>query len=237
MEKVINKVQKLLRLAEKAGTPEEAGSAFAMASALLAKHGLGLDDLSVENQNQDENFGNVESELIDRSGRVMQWKATLALIIAKEHACQAWFIKKTGVVVLGHQKNRSAVAYLYQSVIRQIDALTKEKAYGKGGRFVNSYRHGCVSAVASKIQNSTEGMIRQEYSQNQGNSMALVRLDHALETRKRLEREVATKMPRLGKGYSSKTVDASGFEAGRRDGQGIAVGGGKGLTSGLKKIG
>lgn len=235
-DKILAKVEKLFRLAEKAGTAEEATTAMGMASELLAKYGLNLQDLK-EKAPQEENFGVPEKEFLVCSKRVILWKSKLANIIAKEHCCKIWRVPKSGIVILGHEKNKQIVKYLYNSFVRQIDDMTKRNAYGRGGDYVNSYRHGVVDTLGRRLKGSTEKAIKKEYQENANNSSALVVIDRALELQKKLQQEVLARTPRLTKSKGSK-MRSDGYYHGQKDGNKISISSGAGsISSGIKKIG
>lgn len=237
-EQVLLKVQKLLKLAEKAGTPEEAATAMAKASELLAKHDLGLDDLSglSPNSPNEENFGKPSQEFVQSTSRVMRWKARMLTTIAREHCCKSWIMPKQGIVLLGHEKNRQTVKYLWNSICNQIDDFTKRNAYGCGGDYVNAYRCGMVETISVRLKGSTQKAVQETYQENAGNSMALVRIDRAIDLMKKLANEVQHETPGL-RNLPGRAVNSFGFNHGKRDGHKVAISNAKdGLGSGQKKL-
>lgn len=100
MEKIIEKIRKLLAMTEERGASEnEAMVAALKAQKLMAEYNLTVADIET---------GDDHEEIVEESfdcGNGDKWKYTLANIIARNFCCKTYFIGKRQVIFYGHKKD------------------------------------------------------------------------------------------------------------------------------------
>jgi hypothetical protein len=166
--KAIDKIEKLARLAEKAGTPEEAAAATAKYQELLLAYNL---DMSVVEQNAGKS-GKRLDEMV--SGGAYTYQRELWQSIAQLNFCFYWTMKvrvkdpnsyaakrkrkfTTTHRLVGRQVNVIATKNMAEYLEQTINRLCSEKMgeEGKSVQFYSSYaisfREGVADAVIRKI--------------------------------------------------------------------------------------
>lgn len=116
-EQVIEKIQKLLRLAN-SQNENEAQSAMLMAQKLMAQYKIELSQ--VEDAEIDHN---VVEEEADKKAHSTAWKRQLALLIAKNFQCETYVVgyRSYKTVFIGKQDNVKICKQVYETAIRFID--------------------------------------------------------------------------------------------------------------------
>lgn len=184
--KIAGKVQKLLNLAAKAGTEEEAASAAAMAQELLIKYNLDMAALGDAKEDARENaktgggFYNYQRIL---------WQAISDLnfclyVIQMYRSTDFRYVDENGMKSMqkGEGKTRqkvSVVKYRHSLVGKKINTTQTinmaeylqnaiERVVRDGspcdanGRWVASYRYGCTASVVEKLQEKRLDYLRKE---------------------------------------------------------------------------
>ena len=116
-EQVIEKIQKLLRLAN-SQNENEAQSAMLMAQKLMAQYKIELSQ--VEDAEIDHN---VVEEEADKKAHSTAWKRQLALLIAQSFQCETYVVgyRSYKTVFIGKQANVKICKQVYEAAIRFID--------------------------------------------------------------------------------------------------------------------
>lgn len=100
MEKIIEKIRKLLEMTEENGASEnEAMVAALKAQKLMAEYNITIADIDTKQSGQ---------SIVEESfncGKGDKWKFRLANIIARNFCCTVYFINKTHVVFYGYEKD------------------------------------------------------------------------------------------------------------------------------------
>ena len=135
-ESVLNKVKKLLSLANNNSCIEEAENSMLKAQELLAKYSLTMQDLVEEKED------NVSKILIDESQRVVWWKGTLAMIIADNFRCVA-YKSRSGIHLIGLEEDIAIATEVYNYAVRIIDVQSKKFAKN----------HSYLAGTATQIKN------------------------------------------------------------------------------------
>lgn len=218
--KVIDKVRKLLRLAERGGTPEEAASAAAKAQELILRHKLDSVTLDDDTPEEEQVVGHHDNAPLDASGSAT-WKTRLAHFLCLHNSCRAVKYGRA-LLIVGTPTNVETVRFLYRHVSDQIQNLTRMSASGRGKSYANNYRVGCVDGVNEKLRDMQRA-IRQEYA----GSSALMVID---KEGKAVDAFMSGLNLRRG-ARSSMRPDFGARQAGRSAGRGISlnrsVGGGR----------
>jgi len=125
-EHVVERIRKLLRLAEDAGATEaEAASALERASALLLRHNLTMDQVAVTGGDAPP-----VTEQPIRTGWAGSWRGTLLGVLARHNLCSP-LVSRQGkvdtVVVVGRPANVQATHALYDWIAAQLERFGLEE--------------------------------------------------------------------------------------------------------------
>jgi len=248
MEKVLNKIRKLLELS-KSSNEHEAALAAARAAQLMLEHQLEVADLEAAGQAQADEP--IVEEAIGEDGKIVHWHASIASGLAESMGAQAIvFADRRGraahYMVIGPPSTLAAVRYMYAYLAREIDRLANaaykrectERAHAhmpepSARRWKASFRVGAAHVVRERLNAQREATLRQ--ARESGHGQALMVLDRKGDE---IDRFVKQHHPRLRTmGSSAGQGSRSGYQAGRSAGQGIALGGGdKALGAGQGRL-
>lgn len=146
VEKILEKVKKLLALAGNNPSEEEAKSASLKAQQLLAEYNLTLSDAD-----EDKKLEISDSQFY--CGGDNQWKFSLASVISKNFRCQHYWLGKKTLVFYGYKADceiaKEVFGFLF-NVCKKRMTQVADKAYAetgtsKGVRF--SYTSGFVKGI------------------------------------------------------------------------------------------
>lgn len=171
VEKILDRVKKMLAIANDAGATEgERDNALRMSYNLLAKHNLSMADLPTEENN----------EVRERQDTVIsadKWSRSLAQAVAKLFFCK-YFYSRTNTsgkdkhCFVGRQSNcitaRYMTEYLIKSVKREAISRYSSPTSPQGRSF-------CVGTVDS-IRKRVEEMIKTDTESTPGTALVLVSL-------------------------------------------------------------
>jgi len=161
------KVKKLLALAARAGTPDEAGSAAAMAERLMLEHKLTEVDLS----DVADSLGTVSEEWL--SGDIgkftmMTWKQCLITGIARLNSCAALRYPDKRMKLIGRESDRRVVEYLACYLIREVERLALQD-YERHGfnatvrrwTWIQNFGLGAVSVILARMKEEKQTVTNQ----------------------------------------------------------------------------
>jgi hypothetical protein len=125
-EDIVERIRKLLRLAEDAGATEaEAAAALERANALLIRHNLSMDAIAVSNGEKP-----AVGERHISAGWAGSWRGSLLGILARHNLCSP-FISREGksetVIVVGRPANVDATHAMYEWIADQLERLAAEE--------------------------------------------------------------------------------------------------------------
>lgn len=182
MEKILDRVRKLLELANSSNA-NEAANALGQAQKLMARHGIGEAMLAAD---EPEPTGEIEDCLLHTDG-AGSWRGSLALYVARANQCRVY---RTGgeLRIVGYPRARDAARYLYTYAASEIDRLCRAAmaARGNPGRtWANNFRVGAVSAIGDSLREAAaqaRAEMRREASDGDtlGTGAALVRVNEAI---------------------------------------------------------
>ena len=166
MNKVLDKVQKLLALAQ-SDNVNEAALAARTAQQIMHKHNL--TSYMVENFNSEKS---IEEEIIDwtQQGRPLDvfnkkaatWKIHLAMIVARANHCRIYLNhapEGSCFGLIGRESDANIVRYLYAYLVHEIHRLTKRDGKGKGRTWNNNFRIGAVREIKVRLDEAVKGAI------------------------------------------------------------------------------
>lgn len=128
IDKVLDRIQKLLRLSGSNPNPNEAASAAAEAARLMAEYQIEEAQLAIEEKR-------VESVGTDSIGfekaRAARWKGHVAAALARAVGCKMFWQKRrnaawkieTHTMVIGRPSDVRTIGYTYQAVVAQVEEM------------------------------------------------------------------------------------------------------------------
>lgn len=222
--KVLDRVRKLLRLAESPNV-HEAAVAAAQAQRLMMLHRIEAASIEVD-ASEDETID--EQEVEHRKSR-STWRWDLLWAICRPNRCRPWMRSKNGryvYTVFGTRSDADTVLYLYRLIERAIEQEVKARRGTKdlyGRSECHAFRQGAVVRVRARLQEANEDAAREATARSNGDTVgrALARLDQA-------GHAVETAMRGQGLGYGTPTRrrlgDIGAFVEGRKWGDTIGLG-------------
>jgi hypothetical protein len=161
MEKIIDKISKLLNLS-KSPNMQEASIALEKAHTLLKEHNLKMEDIKLE-----------KSDLIKNSfiktKRLVNWKFILCDIICLYNYCS--LVKKqqyeSELVVYGREENVISSKLMFEYLVSAIDRIAKNERKLNRLFNMNDFKLGASYNLISRIQ-------KFQYKENTDNEKALV---------------------------------------------------------------
>src|SRR5262249_25915799 len=119
LNKIADKVRKLLALANNNSNAEEAASAAAMAAALLAEHNLTMDQ--VETAADDD-------ARVSNGFETRNWSRNMCGALARLNFCKSWYMRgeKRGydnVTLIGTQANVTVTTVMLDYLVQTADRL------------------------------------------------------------------------------------------------------------------
>ena len=176
-ERIVEKIQKLLNLADGNSSPEETASAVAMASKLAARHNIELADIGElgDEPMAEETFGVAGSHRDGDLKNVSLWQGQLGKVIADGFGCCAvWRRSPKGIgekrarmLIVGHKEDVAAAIAAKEYCHKEIDRLTAKFGAGMGRNFGQNFRMGCCAAIQEGIkreQTELRASMREEVS-------------------------------------------------------------------------
>lgn len=228
MSAIIDKVRKLMRLAESPNA-NEAAAAAAKAQQLIDEHNLSAAMLTletgVEEPDEDiEDFGKKGAPL-DSRPKADRWRITLASNVAYGNGCRIYYTGGT-IALVGRPSDADAVRYLYGYLAREVDRLAERDGRGCGRTWRNNYRLGVVDTISRKLREQRE-KFKQEAQRAVANTQALMVVNRAIAKVEKRGTDVTKWMDtnlKLRSGSASQSAyDPSARVAGRRAGESIAI--------------
>lgn len=180
-DNIIEKIRKLMALADNAGTEEEAALAFEKAQQLMVKHAIEEAQLA----------GKPAEAIVTRVVPVRQRdeirraKHSLLDALARANRCQAVGVSDRGILIIGHETDAFFVEMLFASVLiqyarertrawKEYQSTTPEWSRQSRHLWVNSFAFAYAVRVGERLE---EAAARNR--DDQGESGALVLWDKA----------------------------------------------------------
>lgn len=255
MSRIIERIQKLLRLAGNAGSEAEAALAAERAAALMAEHEIHEAELAVTADAPRVVEPIEKCFEVTTTQKKVAWHMRVTSAVAESYGAQAYW-SGGRVVLFGRLSAVQAAKYTAMYLMREVERLTDREApssnYSKAYR--NAFRLGCSNRVATRLDIEARKRARAQATPSvpdapiatadaaefetpsvpatpEVNSMALAVIEKDRE-------EVKTAYEDYSKNWRSgraigKVSSGSGYSAGRAAGDRVNLGGGgKGLPRG-----
>jgi hypothetical protein len=227
---IIEKVRKLLRLAESPNA-NEAAAAAAKAQELIDQHNLSaallaLDAGAAEPDEEIEDFTHKGAPLDDQP-ILHRWRSYLASTIARANSCRI-YMRGGEIALVGRPSDAETVRYLFGYLAREVDRLCDQDGKGCGRTWRNNYRLGVVDTIARKLREQRDKFeAEQRKLAAASGSTALVRVNQALVRVEQrggdVERWMKKNLKLYARSGSSVRFNSSAREAGRAAGRSIAI--------------
>lgn len=156
-ESVLDKVRKLLAIADKSNYPEEAMSAMLKAQEFMAKHGITTADIEIQKQEKV-----VTDGVIEVNRRNTWWKNELVNIIAQNFRCHPYinrvYGKSTSMCLIGLDADVKLAKEVYLYAVEAIKYHSKKyihehKEYGVNTKALkNDYIIGFLNGLKDKFK-------------------------------------------------------------------------------------
>lgn len=190
-EEALRKAMGCLRLAERAGTPDEAALAAAKAQKIIDDYKLDIENLEFdaeqlkEDKEEVKDFGYADPLDDVKYGNYREsWTLRLASIVANHNQCairyQRTASKGTRIRAIGRPSDVQALRYLYSFFRRQIEELMAQKCKGNSSAFKGEFCVGCIETLSQRMEEQHEATIEEVKEKHSGNDQALVRVNAAV---------------------------------------------------------
>lgn len=156
-DKATDKIAKLLRLADKAGSPEEGATAFALAQEMMTRHAIS--EAQVRAAASAGGF-KAEEPIVSRviwtpkGKQIPTWVSCLVSAVCQVNGC-APIIDRTErtpfIKAWGQADDLTKAADLLGAIVGQIEALAKRSGF-KGRTALNNFRIGAMQTVSKRIK-------------------------------------------------------------------------------------
>jgi|GEM_PF-2788393 len=252
-DNVLDRVRKLLRLAQHAGSEAEAALASTRAAELMARHEIDAATISLESSDTR------AAEPIDRAHRVtatkkkVGWHMRLAGGAAALYGCRAYWWGGA-VQLFGRQSAVQAAGYTAQYLIREVERLVDaehpSQSHTRADR--NAWRYGCAERIGERLREQAaarrpraepEAQASEPEAQASEPEPAAAPSPLALAVVERDREEVAQEYASYSRDWGSGAsignsyYGSGGYGAGRAAGNRASIGGGgRGLPSGRKVL-
>lgn len=190
-EKIVARIAKLLALADRGGTPEEAATAAGQAQALMTKYKIEAAVVAAHGDAPDvPDEPTIDSpEPLLSAKRIATWRVLLAQAVA---AANNVYIFRSGsdIVLVGCESDIQTVRYLNDLLHAEVERLVKSHCRGTTRTWKNNFRFGVVDAIRGKLQAARKA----EYAQARtaaANPNALVVVNKALDKLDKRARDAA----------------------------------------------
>lgn len=221
---ILDKLKKILALAERGGTEEEAANAANMAAALALKYGIDLASVQVAGVAQPRGFKS--TVIYEDRGGFEQWIINLVGGVVALHGGTTFYQASSGLTLYSAILReelvpvaKMTVEYLVKSVMR----LNTEAVKGRNltqperAQFRKAFRLACSSRIRARlIERLRELTTRDEVAKEATGSTALVVLSHLENERKELQEWMQNQGFEFKKSRASgpRHLDAAGVAAG-----------------------
>jgi len=233
MDRIKDKIAKLLRLAAGNANPNEAAAAYARAVELAARAGLNLDD-AISGDGEAEprplTVDGIEEREIYPCRRSCAWRGRLLMGIAAANHCRVYFRGGCGLYAYGQPADLERVADLFTSIASTVDARGRGYVAAgehRGRREGRGFRVGMADAIARRLRDSVTRQLEEArveaYTRSGETGLARVQAVAVHVAAITAAVDTYEKRLRLRKAKARSSVDASAYAAGRAAGQAVTL--------------
>lgn len=158
MEKIIEKIKKVLELSKNNPSQEEARAAALKAQKLMAEYHISMQEIDAI-----ENVDDIVEKKVD-IGTGNKWKYMLAGIIAKNFRCKFFFYGKSTIVFYGYKIDTEIAAETFTFLFKTgnkaaanyytklYNEAKKNECYFKGNGIKNSFLDGYMEGIKDGLE-------------------------------------------------------------------------------------
>jgi hypothetical protein len=149
---VLDRIRKLLRLAQNAGSEAEAALAAQRAAELMAQHEVHEAQIRLDEPDHAPEPIETAHEVTKRAGKRVAWHWRVAKAVAKSYGTQPYW-SNGAIVLFGRLSAVQAATYTTQYLLREIQELCDKHCEGQrpGRAYRNAFRLGAASRVATRL--------------------------------------------------------------------------------------
>lgn len=241
MEKVLDKIQKLLALSENNPSPEEAAAAAARAEELMVKYNVTryMVESSSGVEHKEPIIDGWKVGHVFESGSKVIWKQMLAVGVAEVNSCRIYYKVEPGkggrrinhMCPIGTESDIVITKYLYLYLRDEIDRLCKRDNGGYGKTWANNFKMGATDVIIARLKEEHKKSIERvkgelsEIANQQG--VPLVHVTNALAKLENKKSDIRKFMDGMNLTKSKTThrtlKDLDGYAAGRAAGREISL--------------
>lgn len=211
--KILERIQKLLRMAGDVSSPNEAAIAARRAKALMTEYNISHAEALSEAMSS----ADFREAFVDKGYKaVPKWKSTLSVAIANYSDTQVVLgldMDQRKIQFRGEKTDLAIAEYLYVYLVKSIEHLAFRSA-ACGTTELNSYKLGCVREISATLIRMKEEE-RGEMGSGNGKALVLVQQKQDILAKKYGIAKYHRANPKIG--------DRSAYEDGRRAGAGLAI--------------
>lgn len=157
LDKIIRKIQDLMKLAQDNPDDEEGQTALLLAQKLLLKYNLSLEDI---HQNASKNSPDISEMGSKALKRMAWWKSKLHAILARNFRCRSMRQRRGGktiLIFLGYEADTKIALKVYEATLMyleyRLERIRKEKL---GVAYKNSYLRGFLFGIDERFEKQKE---------------------------------------------------------------------------------
>lgn len=165
--RVVNKIKKLLRVAEDSPFPAEVEAAVLRAQEILAKHGISREDLEDGSDAGASALGEIVTEMVSLGSRKIRWLSQLGSVIADNFRCFVYYHRTRqperdfSLAFMGRKADIQVAVATFRFVQVSAERLSSDYLKAtpmKGDRrhLRNSFLLGFVAGLSERLEEQVE---------------------------------------------------------------------------------
>lgn len=165
---ILERIKKLLRLAQNAGSEHEAANAARRASQLMAQHEIHAASINLDNLDSPDEPRAVEEiaqcHEVTYTKKRVAWHIRIASAVASSYGAEMYTMggydeeRENGIRFFGRLSAVQAATYTTLYLIRKVEEITDKQApqsmYAR--RYRNAFRLGCASRIGARINEEAQ---------------------------------------------------------------------------------
>ena len=249
--KILDRIRKLLELAN-SSNEHEAANAAGRAAELMIEHEISEAQIAAANVANTPSVKLVVDQEIARDGRVVEWHRALIGGLAGAFSCKHyWYRAYRGTPARYHAVGTmdaiNAIRTMYAILVGEVDQLAK-RAYGEevaecrdsdveapsARGWKSAFRTGCANMISERLQEQRRSQVKAARA-DASKSQALMVIDQQSEALATFMKVEVGKLRSFGSSTAGQS-SRSGYGAGRDAGRDVNLGGGRQLGKGKKEL-
>jgi len=237
MNPILEKIKKLLKLADRATNPHEAANAAARAAEMMAAHKIEMADLKIDGAearaSEPVEIHMEPGENERRFKKLAPWRGALMAAVVHSFGCAS--IRRGGSLgIVGRRADAQAAQYVFDYLVLEIERLAtagaaqRRLAPGGSMRWKNSFRMGAAWEIQERLE--------REKARRESDLAQAAANPHALMVLREDEAAVDAFIGSIPKARARKrSHDWDGVRAGKNAAASITLGPGRGAIEASKK--